>query len=131
MNGLATLLMALGGGSLLGSVITAIATFRVNRASSVKILAEAGEVSKRTALAEAEKALTFSDGRYAKLEKDYTRCSTRLDGVFSTLDALIEAVDALIAGVQPNNGHEVTITVTAAEIRTVRSAVREARRHLT
>jgi GTP-sensing pleiotropic transcriptional regulator CodY len=130
MNGLATLLMALGGGSLLGSIITAVATFRVNRASSVKILAEAGEVSKRTALAEAEKALLFSDGRYAKLEQDYTRCSTRLDGVQGTLEALLEAVDAIFARVQPNNGHEVTVTVTGAEIGTVRSAVREARRHL-
>lgn len=130
MNGLATILMALGGGSLLGSLITAAATFRVNRASSVKILAEAGEVSKRTALAEAEKALVFSDGRYSKLEADYTRCSTRLDSVHGTLEALVEAVDAIVARVHPVNGHEVTVTVTASEIGTVRSAVREARRHL-
>lgn len=127
MSTFAAILIGLAGGALPAALVAGFFTFRVNRATAVKIVAEAQAVSKRTALAEAEAALEFSNRRFSALEQDCTKCNDRLDGARRSIDALIEAVDALMARVQPTNGHEVTITVTGAEVATVRGAVREAR----
>jgi hypothetical protein len=127
----AAILIGLAGGALPAALITGFFTFRVNRATAMKVMSEATEVSKRTAVAEADAALKFADRRISGLEEDCDKCHQRLDGVTKSLDAVIEAVAVLMARVRPSNGHEVTITVTGTELAAVRGAVREARRHLT
>lgn len=124
MNYVVAIFISAGGASVIGAIIGALATFRVNRASSVKLLVESQQIAQKTALESAAES-------YTMLHRDYERCNIRLDDVRRTLEPLIEAVDAMISRMAAVNGRdEVTVTVTPGEIATVRGALREARRHL-
>ena len=99
-------------------------------AERIALLAEV----ERKAYAAAEES---ANRRYAALEEDYDRCrgdvaELRHDNaeLRSAVEPLIEAIAAIMARVTPSNGTDVNLTVTGAEIATVRTAVREARRHL-
>jgi hypothetical protein len=81
----------------------------------------------RKAYASAEAA---ADRRYGNLEKDYEKCRAGLQELKDSVGPLIDAIEAIMARVVPLNGHDVTVTVTGAEIATVRAAIREGRRHL-
>lgn len=137
MSVLAMILIGLAGGALPAALIGGFFTFRVNRATAVKIIAETSkaqeetrQIARNVAVIEAEKAILLADRRAEQAEKECTRCWTRVDEVVESLDAVIVAMSAIMARVEPNNGHDVTVTMTRNEIATVRAAVREARRHL-
>src|SRR6184192_144289 len=112
MNYLVAIFISAGGASIVGAIIGAVATFRVNRASSVKLLAESQQIAQKTALESAAEA-------YSILHREFERCNTRLDDVRATLEPLIEAVDAMIARIAPVDDQAVTVTVTPAEVATV------------
>lgn len=99
------------------------AAAKKTEADRLALLAEV----ERKAYAAAERS---ADKRYAALEKDYGRVTQRLDALRDAVGPMIDAIDAIMAGIRPSTGNEVTITVTNAEIATVHTSVREARRHL-
>lgn len=137
MTVLSAILIGLATGALPSALITGFFMFRVNRAVALKTNAEAdkagaeaSQIKSSTALSEAKAALELAAGRYATLDKDCKSCQRRLDGIRSAMEAVIEAVDAIMSRVTPSNGDEVQVTMTGPEIVKVRAAVRQARRHL-
>lgn len=93
------------------------------------------EAERLALLAEVERkayaaAEASADKRYSTLERDYERCAVRLDSLRDAVGPLLDAIVAIMAGVQPPIGHEVTITVTSEEVATVLKCVRESRQHL-
>lgn len=123
MNQLVTILVSSGGASILGALIAAAAMVSVNRSNAAKLLAEAQQVSQKTAL----DSVNASNKR---LEADCQRCNDRLDAMRRSVEPLIDAMGAIVARVTPVNGHEVQVTMTGLEIATVRTGLQEARRHL-
>lgn len=141
---------AIGGAIALvtGGVGTAIVQGWLNRdtakAEAARITAEEEKVRADAKKAEAERlallaeveskaytaAKQLADSRYGDLANDYRRCRTGLDELRLATESLLDAIDAIMARAHPSNGHDVNITVTGTEISTVRSAVREARKHL-
>lgn len=130
MNILSGVLPLLGAGSVIVAIITGAFMFSVNRAQAAKITAETQQIARTTAITEAEKALTMADRRCDALEKESGRFSKKLDERTLALENVLEAFDAIMAGVQPAVDEVVTITVTRDEMTAVRAAMRSARSHL-
>ncbi|WP_159234779.1 hypothetical protein [Mycolicibacterium vanbaalenii] len=68
-----TILLALAGSAIPSSLIAGFFMFKVNRATATKVIVEAEEISRRTALAEAKAALEFSTDRFRNLEGDFLK----------------------------------------------------------
>lgn len=75
--------------------------------------------------------------RFKDLTDDYERCRTEVAKVRNdgnemrlSIAALVEALDAIMSRVIPKNGDDVLVTVSSDEISTIRSALRDTRRHL-
>lgn len=77
-----------------------------------------------------DKGQEAADKRYGELKTDYADCRRGLNELRVATEALIDAIDAIIARAQPLNGEGVTVTVTREEITSVRAAIRSARSHL-
>lgn len=93
------------------------------------------EAERLALLAEVERkayaaAEASADKRYATLERDYERCAAELFELRNVIEPVLDAIDVIMTGIQPSIGDDVTITVTKADIITVRGSLRTARRHL-
>lgn len=88
--------LAAGGGSVLGGIVTAVVTFRKERAQSVSILAEAQQVAQKTALDSASAA-------YSVVKAQCDECTARLDTVERKTEALIVAVETQLEDDTPQN----------------------------
>lgn len=88
MNVVATVLLALATGTLPSAAIAGFFMFRVNRATATKVLAEAEDISKKTALSQAEAALKFSDVRFTNLEKDYQKVEKSCNSCLQKLERM-------------------------------------------
>lgn len=71
-------LLALAGGTVPSAAIAGFFMFRVNRATAVKVLAEAEDVSKQTAINEARAAIGFAHDAYESVKRDCNDCKDRL-----------------------------------------------------
>lgn len=105
MNVFATILIAIASSTIPSAAIAGLFMFKVNRAQAVKVLAEAEDISKKTALSEAEAALKFNTERFSNLAKDYEKVEQKCSSCMEKLkkmerrderrdrieDALIEA----------------------------------------
>lgn len=124
MNVLATILIALATGTLPSAAVAGFFMFKVNRATAVKVLAEARDVSHKTSLAEAEKLVEFNNQRFQALKESCDSCLSKLERMEARdarrdriedalIDAVIEAIPLLPAN--------------ADQTRAIRAAVAAAR----
>ena len=68
--------------------------------------------------------------RYSTLEQDYNDCRSGLRELRDAVRPLITILDAIMARIWPQEGQDVSISVTYAEAVTVRRALEEAHRHV-
>lgn len=78
MNVLGTILISLAAGALPTALITGFFMFKVNRAQATKLLAEAENVSRNTALDEAKAAVEFSHKAFESVKEQCLACQERL-----------------------------------------------------
>lgn len=78
MTVLSMVLLALAGGTVPSAAIAGFFMFKVNRATAIKVLAEAEDVSKTTAIAEARAAIDFAHEAYQAVKRDCDDCKKRL-----------------------------------------------------
>jgi hypothetical protein len=144
INYLAAAIIALVSGTGGWATLQLVINRRGRKAEAGRLEAETEAKKKEAAKTEAERLALLSeverkayaaaemsaDKRYSTLERDYDRCTVALNELRNVIEPVLDAIDVIMAGIQPSIGDDVTITVTKADIITVRGSLRTARRHL-